>query len=320
LNGERSPRPTNKALVTLIIAVISIAPALPITTTSNVSQQSSNNLNNPNKEDASTTATYWAKTYGGTSDDYAFSVQQTSDGGYIVAGETSSFGAGYSDVWVFKLSFTGLVEWQKTYGGTDDDVARSVQQTSDGGYIITGDTSSFGAGGILCDVWVLKLHSTGGVAWQQTYRGTNLDLSMAIQQTSDGGYIIAGHTGSFGAGDRDVWVLKLDSAGLVVWDEGSGASTQATSVVPSRSDATASATSVTATSSTAVVENATATPQDTNAVVTAQSSPGETTTNGRDGHEILPAIVLGGAALVVVAMVVFIAVVLVKEKKPTGTM
>jgi uncharacterized delta-60 repeat protein len=161
----------------------------------------------------------WAKTYGGGYGDWAFSIQQTSDGGYIVAGYTYSFGAGNSDFWVLKLNASGDVVWQKTYGGGGNDGAYSIQQTSDGGYIVAGYTSSFGAGG--SDFWVLKLDAGGDVVWQKTYGGGYGDwtLSIPIRQTSDGGYIVAGGTESFGAGGIDVWVLKLDASGDVVWQK-----------------------------------------------------------------------------------------------------
>ncbi len=166
---------------------------------------------------SSTGTVDWQKTYGGSSDDYAQSIQQTSDGGYIVAGYTLSFGAGGSDIWVLKLSSSGTIEWQKTYGGGSGDYAPSIQQTSDGGYIIAGITSSFGAGG--GDVWVLKLSSTGTVEWQKRYGGSLYDRSYSIQQTSDGGYIIASITSSFGAGSSDIWVLKLSSTGTIEWQK-----------------------------------------------------------------------------------------------------
>ncbi len=159
----------------------------------------------------------WAKTYGGTDYDKANSIQQTSDGGYIVAGKTSSFGAGRSDAWVLKLDASGNVQWAKTYGGANWDYASSIQQTSDGGYIVAGKTSSFDAIGD--DVWVLKLDASGNVQWQKRYGGTNFDWVTSIQQTRDGGYIVAGVTLSFGAGDDDFWVLKLDANGNVQWQK-----------------------------------------------------------------------------------------------------
>ncbi len=164
----------------------------------------------------------WQQTYEGGDGDRAYSIQQTSDGGYIVAGCTYSFGAGGGDFWVLKLSSTGTIDWQRTYGGSDSDYSYSIQQTSDGGYIVTGFTFSFGAGHK--DIWVLKLSSTGTVNWQQTYGGSDLDEAYSVQQTSDGGYIVAGRTLSFGAGFSDAWILKLSSAGAIEWQRTYGAS------------------------------------------------------------------------------------------------
>ncbi|HVP80104.1 MAG TPA: thrombospondin type 3 repeat-containing protein [Thermodesulfobacteriota bacterium] len=159
----------------------------------------------------------WQKTYGGYSSDFANSVQQTSDGGYIVAGSTYSFGAGAFDIWVLKLKANGEVDWQKTYGGSGYEYGSFIQQTSDGGYIVVGETSPSGIGGR--DVLVLKLNADGSLTgpngWQKTYGGPNEDSAYSIQQTSDGGYIVAGYTTSFGATDSDIWVLKLDSDGNI---------------------------------------------------------------------------------------------------------
>jgi predicted secreted protein len=171
------------------------------------------------KLDASGNVT-WQKTYGGAGIDGANAIQQTTDGGYIVAGLTRSFGAGLDDVWVLKLDALGAVTWQKTYGGTADDVAYSIQQTTDGGYIVAGRTSSSGAGGM--DVWVLKLDALGAVTWQKAYGGAGNDVAGSIKQTSDGGYIVAGWTTSFGAGGMDIWVLKLDALGNVTWQKAYG--------------------------------------------------------------------------------------------------
>jgi len=172
-------------------------------------------------------ATEWAKTYGGSGGDFASSIQQTTDGGYIVAGSTYSFGASYDyfDFWVLKLDSNGNVTWQKTYGGSGDDVATSIQQTTDGGYIVAGLTDSFGVAGYENDdFWVLKLDSNGNITWQKTYGGSDYDYAYSIQQTTDGGYIVAGSTGSFGADYGDSWVLKLDSNGNVTWQKTYGGS------------------------------------------------------------------------------------------------
>ncbi|MBI3502204.1 MAG: T9SS type A sorting domain-containing protein [Bacteroidetes bacterium] len=157
----------------------------------------------------------WEKTYGGTEDDYGFSVQQTNDGGFIVAGWTHSFGMGYSDIYLVKASSGGSLQWSKTFGGTSLDYATSVQQTSDGGYIIVGLTESFGSG--LTDIYLLKTDSNGSLKWTAVFGGTNDDEGRAILQTNDGGFIITGGTKSFGAGDEDIYLLKTDSAGILQW-------------------------------------------------------------------------------------------------------
>lgn len=170
---------------------------------------------------------YWAKTYGGSGLEYAHSIQQTNDGGYIVAGVTKSYGAGSSDFWVLKLDTDGNIVWQKTYGDSDMESALSIQQTSDGGYIVAGNTTSFPTGTPpygpgspgSSDYWVLKLDSSGNVEWQRHYGGNGGDEQNYIQQTSDGGYIVAGTTYSFGVGIRDYWILKLDSSGNVEWQK-----------------------------------------------------------------------------------------------------
>jgi len=157
----------------------------------------------------------WAKTYGGTSGDYAYSVQQTSDGGYIVVGYTNSFGAGDYDIFLIKTDASGNVQWAKTYGGTSGDYAYSVQQTSDGGYIVAGTTWSFGAG--YYDIFLIKTDASGNVQWAKTYGGTDYDWAYSVQQTSDGGYIVAGYTQSFGAGDYDIFLIKTDANGNISW-------------------------------------------------------------------------------------------------------
>jgi len=153
----------------------------------------------------------WEKVFGGNVDDAAYCIQQTIDGGYIVVGFTRSFGAGKSDFHVLKLDSDGNKMWEKTFGGNSDDFARCVQQTSDGGYIVAGDTWSLGSGA--CDVYVLKLDAGGKVLWQKVYGGSRLDYAYSVQQTKEGGYILAGGTSSFGSGGLDVYVIKMDAQG-----------------------------------------------------------------------------------------------------------
>jgi hypothetical protein len=162
----------------------------------------------------------WQKTYGGEGYDYATSIQQTADGGYIVAGKTESFGSDNCDVWVLKLDSAGVVTWQKRYGGAEVDTAQSIQQTADGGYIVAGYTFSFGSGDN--DGWILKLDGDGNVTWQKTYGNVNVDWIYSIQQTADGGYIVAGEARPFGSGGYHGWILKLDGDGNVTWQKAYG--------------------------------------------------------------------------------------------------
>jgi len=157
----------------------------------------------------------WTRTYGGTDYDYALSVQLTSDGGYILAGGTYSFGAGGDDVYLLKINATGDTLWTRTYGGMSHEYGSSVQQTSDGGYILAGTTFSFGSGN--GDVYLIKTNAAGDTLWTRTYGGTNEENGASIQQTSDGGYIIAGFTYSFGAGSYDVYLIKTDAMGDTLW-------------------------------------------------------------------------------------------------------
>jgi len=160
----------------------------------------------------------WSKTFGGTEIDSSSSVQQTSDGGYILAGETSSFGAGKADIYLIKTDNDGDEVWSKTFGGTESDRAYSVQQTSDGGYIVAGLTESFGAGG--ADVYLIKTDSAGSKVWSKTFGGAGADSANSVHQTTDGGYIIAGYSTSFGSEQwGDVYLIKTDDAGSEVWSK-----------------------------------------------------------------------------------------------------
>lgn len=157
----------------------------------------------------------WQKTYGGTREDFGHFIQQTSDGGYIIAGTTHSFGEGYADFWLLKINEFGVIQWQKRYGGPGYDRATFIQQTSDGGYVVTGYTYSFGAGE--ADIWILKINENGNIIWQKAYGGNNDDVGASVQQTPDGGYIVSGHSNSFGTGNTDGWLMKLDTSGNIQW-------------------------------------------------------------------------------------------------------
>jgi hypothetical protein len=154
--------------------------------------------------------TLWTRTFG-SSQDEGHSVQQTSDGGYIVTGWTASIGAGGSDVWLIKTDASGDTIWTRTFGGSGMDKGRSVQQTTDGGYVVAGNTASFGAGGF--GFWLIKTDSSGDTIWTKTFggRGSDSDYGHSVQQTSDGGYVVTGDNG-FG-----VWLIKTDASGDTLW-------------------------------------------------------------------------------------------------------
>ena len=180
-------------------------------------------------------AIQWQKNFGGSNYDQASSIQQTTDGGYIMAGTTLSsdnnitLNHGLNDCWVVKINSTGDIEWQKTYGGSNDESAFCIRQTADGGYIFIGTTLSVDGDVTsnhgMSDFWVVKLNSTGAIEWQNTYGGTNFDEGFSIEQTLDGGYVVTGSTQSadgdvtFNHGIEDFWLIKLSSLGSIQWQK-----------------------------------------------------------------------------------------------------
>jgi hypothetical protein len=183
----------------------------------------------------------WEKSLGGSGTDYAFSAQFTPDGGYIVAGYTTSTDGDVSgndggmDWWVVKLDSTGTIQWQKTYGGTGIDYARSIQPTPDGGYVAGGVAES--ADGDITlnhgigDFWVLKLDASGTIQWQQCYGGSGYESLTSLDAATDGGYILSGVTAGPNSGSvsgfhgvNDGWIVKIDSTGAEQWTRSLGGS------------------------------------------------------------------------------------------------
>jgi hypothetical protein len=159
----------------------------------------------------------WSQTYGGTGTDIGLSAQQTSDGGYIITGHSKGYSEMYSDVYLVKTDASGNQQWSQTFGGDYVDLGNSVQQTSDGGYIITGYTYySYETGSQ--NVYLIKTDSAGNEQWSQTFGETGWDEGFSVQQTSDGGYIIAGFK-TITSYDTDVWLIKTDASGNEEWSQ-----------------------------------------------------------------------------------------------------
>lgn len=159
--------------------------------------------------------TLWTKTFGGDNSEVALYVQQTDDMGYIIAGNTKSYGSGGDDFYIVKTDVAGDTLWTRTYGGGSLDRVQCVQQTTDGGYIILGNTLSFGSGSD--DAWLIKTDAFGNIIWSRTYGGSSSDGGYSIEQIQEGGFIIAGGTLSFGAGYEDVWLIRTNSIGDTLW-------------------------------------------------------------------------------------------------------
>ncbi|MFK7809795.1 MAG: gliding motility-associated C-terminal domain-containing protein [Saprospiraceae bacterium] len=182
----------------------------------------------------------WENHFGGSERDWARDIRQTADGGFVVAGYSESVDVdiennkGGWDYWIIKLSNDGSLDWKKNYGGSDTDQATAVWPTTDGGFVVAGSSQSTDGdltgnnGGE--DVWIIKLNSSGDLLWQKNYGGSNSDRAESIEQTSDGGYIVAGYSSSQSGdvsenyGNFDYWVLRLDSNGELIWERNYGGS------------------------------------------------------------------------------------------------
>ncbi len=189
----------------------------------------------------------WQKSIGGSTMDVVYSLKLTSDGGYVLggysnsnaSGEKSEDSRGLIDAWIVKTDANGMIVWDKTIGGSGDDFMTSISETSDGGFIvgigsnsnISGEKTENSRGGL--DYWILKLDDAGNIEWQKTYGGAQPDFDVHVFQTSDGGYFVSGYSDSNVSGDktdptngqRDYWVLKLNSSGGIVWQKSLGGST-----------------------------------------------------------------------------------------------
>jgi hypothetical protein len=144
---------------------------------------------------------------GGNGYDVGYDVKQTLDNGYIITGSTSSMGVGNTDMYLLKLDSMGQIKFQTTFGNANNDIGKSVIQLIDSSYIMVGYTNSIGFGGY--DIFLVKADKYGALVWQKTIGGTDWDFANSLQQTSDGGFIIAGSTYSYGYGNEDGYVVLM---------------------------------------------------------------------------------------------------------------
>jgi hypothetical protein len=185
----------------------------------------------------------WQKILGGSADDYALSILQTLDGGYVAGGFSISADGnvsgnhGMADYWLVKLDDTGHIVWQKTYGGSLDDILMSIIQTSDSGYMLCGYTNS-SDGDVTAnygnyDVWIIKVSKTGAIIWQKNYGGSGTDIVSNIERAPDNGFVIAATSASLDhdvkgihdiGGTSDLWIFKIDPSGNLLWQKCMGGS------------------------------------------------------------------------------------------------
>lgn len=183
-------------------------------------------------------AVQWQTALGGSLNEYATAIQQTTDGGFVLIAQAYSMDGhvtgnhGECDIWVVKLSGYGMIEWKKAFGGSSVETATDIKQTADGGYIVVGGTYSVNgdvtdnAGAL--DVWLVKLDASGTIEWQKTYGGSSIEMGYSVQQTTDGGYVVAGYTTSIDGditgnnGSTDMWIIKVDTLGILEWQQSLG--------------------------------------------------------------------------------------------------
>jgi len=164
----------------------------------------------------------WQKTFGGIADDLGNALVQTADGGFAIAGLTFPSGGVGDDVYLVRTDSAGNLLWERTFGGANFDVGYSLVQTADGGFAVAGLTNSFSA--VLDDFYLVRTDSAGTLLWQRTFGGADLEIARSVAQTADGGFVIAGTKGLFGAGTQDIYLVRTDSAGNLVWQRTFGGS------------------------------------------------------------------------------------------------
>lgn len=158
----------------------------------------------------------WSKVWGGAGLDIGFGIIQTFDGGYAMTGMTSSYGAGSQDMFLVKLNSAGDVSWSKTWGGAGDDIGYSLMQDNNDDIIVSGQSANYGAGNT--DAFITKFDATGAYFWSKTFGGgSSYEAIYSMIQDSNGDYVLSGTTGSFGAGSLDQFIIKCNSSGVFDW-------------------------------------------------------------------------------------------------------
>ena len=160
----------------------------------------------------------WSKTFGGSKEDRGYSVQQTPDGGYVIAGESKSFNGGKEEGFLVRTDSMGTLLWQRTFGGKERDWLQSVRQSPGGGFVLAGSTESFGRGET--DIYLIETDPTGNPNWVRTYGDRYGEYGRSVRPTLDGGYIVAGYIWPSGAlGSTDAYLVKTDGRGQRMWDK-----------------------------------------------------------------------------------------------------
>ena len=164
----------------------------------------------------------WDTYFGGSNSDQGGAIQQMTDGGYIIIGNSDFSGDGDQDIWLIRTNSQGDSLWTKTFGGAGLDLGADVQILEDGGFILLGSTESFGNGS--SDIWLIKTDSQGETTWAKTFGDNSSAYGKSILKTPDDGYIIRGVTESFGYGNTALVLIKIDSTGDKIWDNAFGGS------------------------------------------------------------------------------------------------
>lgn len=164
----------------------------------------------------------WDQTYGGIANDMGASLIECSQGGFAIVGTTESFGTGDEDAWLIRTDADGNLLWNRTFGGSGNDRGQTIVECQNGGFAIGGYSESFGAG--LEDFWLIHTNTTGHLLWHRTYGGYNRDFGYSLVEANSGGFVLIGETASFGAGDNDVWLVRTNTTGHLLWHRTYGGS------------------------------------------------------------------------------------------------